>query len=76
MEVIVLGTNCAKCHRQYDNAKAAIEELGIDAKLSHLTEISEIMNYGVMSVPALVINGKVVSEGACLSTKQVMKKLS
>lgn len=72
LQVKVLGTGCKKCHELNDNAKAAIRELGIDADLEYVTDIDRVMAYGAMSLPALVVNGKVVSAGMVLSPAEIM----
>lgn len=63
MKVEILGMGCVKCNRLEENAKKAIEELGIDAKLEHVADMSQIMGYGVMATPALVIDGDVKCAG-------------
>ena len=65
----VLGTGC--CHELNENAQAAIAELGIDADLEYVTDIDRIMGYGAMSLPALVVDGKVVSAGMVLTPAEV-----
>jgi small redox-active disulfide protein 2 len=58
-EIKILGTGCPKCKKLAENTEAAAKELGIEYELSKVTEISEIMKYGVMMTPALVVNGDV-----------------
>lgn len=65
--VKVLGPGCAKCHALEDAARAALEELGMDTAIDHVTDFSQIAAYGVMSTPAMVVDGKVVSYGKVLS---------
>jgi len=65
--VKVLGSGCAKCHALEDAARAALEELGMDTAIDHVTDFTQIAAYGVMSTPALVVDGKVVSYGKVLS---------
>ena len=59
MEIKVLGTGCAKCSMLEDVTKQAVARLGLDARVDHVTDMAEIMRYGVMSTPALVIDGQV-----------------
>lgn len=59
--VKVLGSGCAKCHALEDAAKAALEELNMDTTIDHVTDFAQIAAYGVMTTPALVVDGKVVS---------------
>lgn len=70
--VIVLGTGCANCKLLEANTKAAIEKLGVDVEVAHISDIQKIMEYNVMSVPALVLNQKVVSAGRVLKTEEIM----
>lgn len=71
----VLGAGCASCHRQYENAKQAVFDLGLEAEVEYVTDFTVIMQYGVMSMPAIVVNDKVVSAGKVLSTADVKKLL-
>lgn len=63
----VLGSGCAKCHALEEAACAALKELGMDTTIDHVTDFAQIAAYGVMSTPALVVDGKVVSYGKVLS---------
>lgn len=63
MEVKVLGTGCAKCKTLEKQTKLAIEEMGITAEVIKVEDIVEIMNFGVMTTPALVVDGQVVMKG-------------
>ncbi len=73
--VKVLGSGCAKCNQLEAAAKAALEQLGMDTAIGHVTDFSQIAAYGVMSTPALVVDGKVVSYGKVLKTEEVVKIL-
>ena len=55
----ILGTGCAKCKKLAENTEAAAREAGLDYELVKVTELREIMGFGVMSTPALVVDGKV-----------------
>lgn len=59
MEIKVLGSGCAKCAQLEKLTRQAVAELGLDAQVEHVTELTEMMAYGVMSTPALVVNGEV-----------------
>ncbi len=74
-EVKVLGSGCAKCNQLEAAAKEALEQLGMDTAIDHVTDFSQIAAYGVMSTPALVVDGKVVSLGKVLKTEEVVKIL-
>jgi small redox-active disulfide protein 2 len=73
--VKVLGSGCAKCNQLEAAAKAALEQLGMDPAIDHVTDFSQIAAYGVMTTPALVVDGKVVSLGKVLKTEEVVKLL-
>lgn len=71
----VLGGGCAKCHELEANVKKALEQLGMDTTIDHVTDFTKIAAYGVMSTPALVVDGKVVSYGKVLKTEEAVKIL-
>jgi len=73
--VKVLGAGCKSCHEQYENAKAAVKALGLDLEVEYITDMEKIMGYGVISMPAIVVNEKVVSMGKVLKTADVEKLL-
>ena len=62
-KIQVLGPGCANCARLEKNTREAIAMAGIDAEIIKVTDYAEIMAYGIMSTPGLVIDGKVVSYG-------------
>lgn len=76
MVVKVLGTGCAGCKALYENAKQAIAELGTDTTLIKEEDIMKIMDYNVMSLPALVVDEKVVTTGKRLTVAEVKEILS
>jgi len=59
----ILGTGCPKCKKLAENAAAAANELGIQYELEKVTNIKDIMSFGVMVTPALVVDGEVKSAG-------------
>ncbi len=71
----VLGTGCPKCKKLAECAEMAARELGIEYKLEKVTQINEIMKFGVMMTPALAIDGKVVSVGKLLNKDEIKKLL-
>ena len=73
--VKVLGSGCAKCSQLETAAKAALEQLGMDPAIEHITDFAEIAAYGVMSTPALVVDGKVVSYGKVLKPEEIVSIL-
>lgn len=71
MEIKVLGTGCAACKALFDTVGEAVGQLGLDAHVVKEEDVMKIMEYNVMSLPALVVDGKVVSKGRKLSVEQV-----
>ena len=71
----VLGAGCKSCHEQFENAKKAIEELGLSVEVEYITDMEKVMVYGVMSMPAIVVNEQVVSMGKVLKPAEVIKLL-
>lgn len=71
MIIKVLGSGCKKCEVLTNNTKEAIEEMGIEAEVIKVTDFKEIMGYGVMTTPTLVIDEEVVSVGKVLKAKQI-----
>ncbi|MDD2432018.1 MAG: thioredoxin family protein [Firmicutes bacterium] len=73
--VKILGSGCAKCNQLEAATRDALEQLGMDTTIDHITDFSQIGAYGVMTTPALVIDGKVVSYGKTLKVEDVVKIL-
>ena len=71
--VKILGGGCAKCQALEAATKEALGQLGMDTNVDHVTDFSQIASYGVMSTPALVVDGKVISYGKVLKTKEVLQ---
>ena len=71
----VLGAGCKSCHEQYENAKTAVKTMGLPLEVEYITDMQKVMEYGVMSMPALVVNEKVVSMGKVLKAADVEKLL-
>ncbi len=71
----VLGAGCKSCHELYENTKKAVAEMGLAVEVEYITDMEKVMSYGVMSMPALVVNEKVVSMGKVLKTADVVKLL-
>ena len=75
-KIQVLGMGCAKCKTLLANAEAAVKALGIEAQIEKVEQIQEIMKFGVMTTPALVVDGQVKSAGKALSAEDVKKFLA
>lgn len=71
----VLGTGCPKCKTLMANAEAAVKELGVEATIEKVEKIQDILKFGVMTTPALVVDGQVKSAGRVLSAEDIRKFL-
>ena len=71
----VLGAGCKSCHEQFENAQAAVRTMGLSVEVEYITDMEKVMEYGVMSMPAVVVNEKVVSMGKVLKAADVEKLL-
>lgn len=69
--VRILGSGCAKCNALEDATRAALTELGMDEAIDHVTDFVQIAAYGVMTTPALVVDGKVLSCGKVLEKEEI-----
>lgn len=74
--VKVLGAGCKSCHEQYENAKEAVKKIGLSVEVEYITNMQKVAEYGVMSMPAIVVNEKVVSMGKVLKADDVVKLLN
>lgn len=70
MEIKVLGTGCASCKALYQTVEQTVKELGLTAEIIKEEDLMKIMEYNVMTLPALVVDGKVVAKGK-ISAKEI-----
>ena len=75
MEIKILGTGCAKCKTLEKLTHEVVEKNGIDASISKVEDIIEIMKYGIMATPALVVNEKVEIKGRVPSADEIKQVL-
>ncbi len=75
MIIKILGSGCKNCIMLKENTEAALKEAGIEAEVIKVTDFKDIMAFGVMSTPALVIDEKVVSYGKVLKPKEIVSLL-
>ncbi|BAZ02812.1 hypothetical protein NIES37_68250 [Tolypothrix tenuis PCC 7101] len=75
LKVEILGQGCKKCHQLAANVQEAIATLKIDAEVTHITDPMEIAQRGIITTPALAVNGKVVSKGQVLPSEQIQTLL-
>jgi small redox-active disulfide protein 2 len=76
MVIKILGTGCAKCKKLAENAQQAVNEMGIEAVIEKVEKLEEIMDYGVMKTPALVIDEQVKVMGRVPSPADIKKYLA
>ncbi|MBM4165041.1 MAG: thioredoxin family protein [Lentisphaerae bacterium] len=74
-KIQILGTGCPKCKTLMENAAAAVEAAGVEATVEKVDKIGDIMRFGVMMTPALVIDGVVKNVGKVLSVEDIKKLL-
>lgn len=72
MIIKVLGSGCASCKKLYENTQEAVKELGAEAQVLYVTDMSEIVKAGLMSTPGLIIDEKIVATGRVLKTKEIV----
>ena len=70
-KIQILGTGCSKCKKLTENAETAAKELGIDYEIEKITNINDIMNFGVMMTPALAVDGEVKVVGKIASVEEI-----
>lgn len=76
MEIKILGTGCSNCKKLEANAKEAVKELNVEAQITKVEDIKDIMKYGVMRTPAIVVNGKVKMFGKVSTVEEIKKYIS
>jgi small redox-active disulfide protein 2 len=75
MKIEILGTGCTKCKKLYENAIEAVKKSGKEAEVLKVEDIKKIMEYGVMSTPALVVDGVVKTSGKLVSPQEIIGML-
>ena len=75
VSIKVLGAGCKFCHEMYENTKEAVKNAGLSVEVEYITDMEKVMGYGVMSMPGLVVNEKIVSMGKVLKAADVEKLL-
>ena len=76
MRIKVLGTGCAKCHQVEQTAREVIQDLGIDATIEEVKDMSRILEYPILTTPGLVLNEEVVCSGRVPSKAEVTKLIT
>jgi small redox-active disulfide protein 2 len=75
-KIQILGMGCPKCKMLTANAESAVKELGIEATIEKVEKVADIMAFGVMKTPALVVDGQVKSAGKALDAEEIKKFLA
>ena len=75
MEIKVLGSGCAKCKTTYEMIEKIVKENQLDATLSKVEDIVELLNYGIMTTPAIVVDGEVKLKGHVPTESEIKKIL-
>lgn len=75
MEIKVLGTGCAKCKTTYEMIEKIVKENNLDVSLIKVEDIMELLNYNIMSTPAVVVDGEVKIKGYVPTEKEIKKML-
>ena len=75
MIIKILGTGCSNCKRLEENAKKVFEELGLEATVEKVADIKDIMKYGIMKTPGLVVDEKVKVSGRVPTSEEIKKYL-
>lgn len=75
MNIKVLGSGCKNCEALLKAVKEAVDSNNIEVDIEYITDMEKVMSYGVMSMPALVVNDKVVSAGTVLKAEEVKRFL-
>ena len=70
-KVQILGTGCPKCKKLTENADSAAKELGIEYEIEKVSDINDIINFGVMMTPALAVDGEVKVAGKVVSIEEI-----
>lgn len=76
MEIKVLGAGCVSCKKLHETVQDAVKELNVDANILYITDMEQIMQAGIMSTPALMVNGKVKSMGRVPKLKEIKQIIS
>ena len=76
MEIKVLGTGCPKCKRLEQSVRAAVADMGVEATIAKVTDVSSIVDYGVLMTPGLVIDEKVVASGRLPSKADIVSMIA
>lgn len=75
MKIQIAGPGCPKCQMTEKNVRAACEQMHLDIEITHLFDLKEYAKYGVMLIPSVIVDGKVISSGKVPSLEELKKTL-
>jgi small redox-active disulfide protein 2 len=75
VKIQILGTGCPKCKQLTEHAEQAVAQMGIDCSVEKVTEMDQILSFGIMMTPGLALDGEVVSAGKVLSVEKIREIL-
>lgn len=75
MDIKILGSGCSRCKKTYETVKHVVEEGQLEATVEYVTDIAKILDYNILSMPAIVIDGKVVLNGQVPTADKVRQLL-
>lgn len=75
MKIQILGTGCAKCKQTEANARQAIKNLGLDSEIEKVTDVNEILDFGIMATPGLAVDGEVKFSGKVPTVGEIEEAL-
>lgn len=76
MNIKIVGPGCARCQELDKRTEEVVNELGLDASVEHVKDINKIIEYGILTTPGLVVNGKVVCSGLVPSKDEITRLLA
>lgn len=76
MNIKIIGSGCEKCEQLYDNVKAAVDELALDAVIERVEDLIEMVKLGVMSSPSLMVDGKLVVSGRVVPKEKIIELIT
>jgi len=75
MKIQILGTGCAKCKQTEASARQAIKNLGLDSEIEKVTDVNEILDFGIMATPGLAVDGEVKFSGKVPTVGEIEEAL-
>jgi small redox-active disulfide protein 2 len=76
MKIQILGTGCPKCKQLTEHAQRAVDELGLECEIEKVTQMDEILSFGILMTPGLALDGEVLSSGKLLSVEKIKEILN